>query len=116
MPGHAEHATDGLPRELAPAGVLLLVAEHGSYGYSLLDELHEMGFRHVDSSSVYRMLRAMEEAGVVRSSWEPPESGPARRTYELTPSGEKCLDDWAAALRDSRDLLGRYLKRCDALE
>ena len=39
------------------------------------------------------------------------EPGPAKQTYELTPGGARLLDEWAAALRRSRDRVGTFLER-----
>ena len=40
-----------------------------------------------DTVSVYRALRAMEAEGIVSSTWDVSQRGPARRVYVPTPAG-----------------------------
>jgi DNA-binding PadR family transcriptional regulator len=53
-----------------------------THGYELIEELKPLGFEQnpVDLSTVYRMLRSLEERDLVTSRWDTDtESGPARR-------------------------------------
>jgi DNA-binding PadR family transcriptional regulator len=61
--------------------------------------------------NLYRVLRALEEDGLVTSRWEAGEPGPAKRTYELTAEGKRLLDEWAAALQRSRTRIDLFLDR-----
>ena len=51
--------------------LLLLLHCNEAHGYELLDGLKQFGFEQnpVDSSTVYRMLRGLEERGFVTSRW-----------------------------------------------
>ena len=69
------------------------------------------GEARVDMGNLYRVLRALEEDGLVTSRWESGEPGPAKRTYELTEQGQRLLDEWATALLRSRDRLDTFLER-----
>ena len=92
--------------------LLLLLRERPTHGYELLEALPALtGENRVDMGNLYRVLRALEEDGLVTSRWESGEPGPAKRTYELTPGGARLLDEWAAALRRSRDRVGTFLER-----
>jgi PadR family transcriptional regulator len=92
--------------------VLLLLRERPAHGYELLDELPALtGERRVDMGNLYRVLRALEEDGLVRSEWEADAPGPARRTYELTADGRRLLDEWASALSRSRARIDAFLER-----
>jgi PadR family transcriptional regulator, regulatory protein PadR len=91
---------------------LLLLRERPAHGYELLDALPELtGETRVDMGNLYRVLRALEEDGLVRSEWEAGAPGPARRTYELTAEGHRLLDEWAAALAGSRRRIDAFLDR-----
>ncbi|MFP5299306.1 MAG: helix-turn-helix transcriptional regulator, partial [Actinomycetota bacterium] len=68
-----------------------------------------------DPGGLYRTLRAMEQEGLVRSTWESSDMGPARRTYHLTEDGEDWLHAWAGTLRESARVLSVYLKRYDGI-
>ena len=60
--------------------------------------------------NLYRVLRALEEDGLVTSRWESGEPGPAKRTYELTEEGRRLLDEWAGALRPFAQPHRRFLE------
>ena len=92
--------------------LLLLLSERPAHGYELLDALPALtGEARVDMGNLYRVLRALEEDGLVTSRWEAGEPGPAKRIYELTTTGLRLLDEWAAALRRSRERIDMFLDR-----
>ena len=92
--------------------LLLLLRERATHGYELLEALPALtGEARVDMGNLYRVLRALEEDGLVSSRWEAGEPGPAKRIYELTTAGRRLLDEWAAALRLSRDRIDTFLER-----
>lgn len=101
----------GLPRSYLRPCLLLLLAESGSHGYELLEQVAVLGLEHADPGGLYRALRAMEQEGLVDSRWEHSNSGPARRTYEITDEGLDWLHAWAGSLRHVHRALGRYLAR-----
>lgn len=101
----------GLPRNFMRPCVLLLVTEQPSYGYDLLERLAELGLPGTDPGGLYRLLRSMEREGLVTSSWETSQAGPARRTYEITDEGREWLHAWAGALAENRRIVGDYLAR-----
>ena len=83
-----------LPRFVQP--VILAVLSSGPlHGYLVVQRLAETSlFRKQppDATGVYRMLRNMEQEGVLESDWELENSGPARKRYTLTEKGGHCLD------------------------
>jgi len=101
----------GLPRNYLRPCLLLLLAEGTSHGYELLVQVSAFGMERVDPGGVYRCLRALDEEGLVRSSWEPSSSGPARRTYELTDEGREWLHVVAGAVADVARSLSAYRRR-----
>jgi DNA-binding PadR family transcriptional regulator len=70
----------------------------------------------IDPGFLYRTLRAMEEEGLVRSSWDTSGSGPARRVYTLTDEGRAVLRAWAAHIRRLREKLDQFLSTYKELE
>ena len=92
--------------------LLLMLRERPTHGYELLEALPAVtGEARVDMGNLYRVLRALEEDGLVRSEWQADASGPAKRTYELTIEGRRLLDEWASALRRSRERIDSFLER-----
>jgi DNA-binding PadR family transcriptional regulator len=106
-----------LARLVQPA-IMCALATGSMHGYKIAQKLskHKM-FKDAppDPTGVYRMLRSMEEAGNLKSSWDTHDAGPARRLYQLTPSGKLCLKQWKTTLEiyasSIRDLLNS-LKKC----
>jgi PadR family transcriptional regulator PadR len=94
---------------------MLLLHCTESHGYDLLDGLKPFGFEQnpVDSSTVYRILRDLEESGFVTSHWDTDSAGPARRLYRMTPEGDRFLAWWVADLRETDRVLHYFLDTYD---
>jgi PadR family transcriptional regulator len=99
-------------RFVEPA-LLLLLRERPMHGYELLERVPEVAGvdGQVDVGNLYRILRALEEEGIVRSEWSADLPGPAKRTYELTDEGRDLLDRWAEALEGAHEVIARFLER-----
>jgi PadR family transcriptional regulator PadR len=89
--------------------VMVLLAGGAAHGYAIVGELAGLGITNgsVDVGQVYRVLRDLEAAGLVSSSWTTG-SGPARRDYELTETGYAALDEWAAVMKERTRLVGEF--------
>jgi len=107
-PGGAE---DFRARSLLRPAILLLLKERESHGYELVSRLSELGFDVPDFGGLYRALRAMEDEGLITSSWGTPERGPARRVYSLTSDGDTYLRQSAPGLVHQRRTIGGLLER-----
>lgn len=119
-PGHRhavaeeESSATRIERFVEPC-ILLLLAEQNRHGYSLRDELVQRELiEDVDFGHLYRTLRRMEEAGLVSSEWAEEGPGPLKRVYRITPTGRKLLQAWAASLRQTKQLLDKFLRAYDA--
>jgi PadR family transcriptional regulator len=98
-------------RFVEPA-LLLLLRERPAHGYELLERLPELtGEQPVEMGNLYRLLRSLEQEGLVSSEWDSASPGPARRRYTLAPAGEQLLDQWAEALRRSQQRGAAFLDR-----
>ena len=99
-----------IQRFLEPC-LLLLLHRGKSHGYELAQELAPFGLGQIDPSLVYRMLRDMEGAGLVRSEWDPDVvAGPARRVYHLTSEGDRYLAEWVNDLGETDRFLHHFLE------
>ncbi|MCK4505489.1 MAG: helix-turn-helix transcriptional regulator [Candidatus Aegiribacteria sp.] len=116
MPGRARRgygAQGGCRRRigrfLEPCLLLLLHAGE-SHGYELLENLDRFGFsgNPADSSTIYRILRSLEEREFVTSMWSESDSGPARRVYTLTEEGNLYLDTWVKDLEETDRILHSF--------
>jgi PadR family transcriptional regulator PadR len=92
--------------------ILLLLRERPAHGYDLLERLPELtGEQRVEMGNLYRLLRALEEEGLVASEWDETSPGPAKRGYRITEQGLQLLDQWVEALRRSQQRTARFLER-----
>lgn len=96
--------------------LLVLLLERESHGYELAGRLADLGFEGPAPASLYRMLRGMEQEGLIRATWDmTARRGPARRIYSLTPEGNTYLRGCAPVLITERYALGEMLERYRAL-
>jgi PadR family transcriptional regulator PadR len=77
--------------------LLRLLAERESYGYALVQRVHETGLTEVPDGSVYPALGRLERDGHVQSRLVASREGPARKYYRLSESGRIQLHRRAAA-------------------
>ncbi len=97
-------------RGLVQPRLLLQLARKPAHGYELMEALGEgEDGQAPDPGTLYRTLRALEEDGLVRSTWDTEGAGPARRVYELTDQGVEFLHAWAVSIRGTRAQLDRFL-------
>ncbi len=95
-----------LPRYVYPA-ILAVLAEGPLHGYVVLKRLAASSFFHdqpPDQTGVYRMLKDMEEEGLVSASLEQTR-GPMKKLYALTERGRHCLAQWAQTLAAHQSFL-----------
>ncbi len=105
-----------LPRCYLRAWLLLLVAEEPVHGYELLGQLRKLGLPKPDAGAVYRILRSLDDEGLVQSWWSSPVAGPARRLYRTTAAGRRCLEYLSAGLEQNHCHLSSFLDRHRSLE
>jgi len=99
--------------KLVQPAILVILAEGPLHGYRIAERIAEMsicGGHKPDVSGIYRFLKAMEGRGLVASSWDLSESGPARKSYQITKAGELCLAQWIKTLEDYRQGITELLK------
>lgn len=97
------------PHLLQPT-LLLLLREQPGYGYELMARLKDFGIED-ERTTVYRALRALEEAEAVASYWNTGAAGPARRMYRLSPRGIHMLEETTNMLQDTHVAIERVLCR-----
>ncbi|MGC9334837.1 MAG: helix-turn-helix transcriptional regulator, partial [Anaerolineae bacterium] len=90
---------------------MLLVHCNEAHGYELGEGLNPFGFEQnpVDMSTIYRVLRNLEDRGLVNSRWDTSNAGPARRLYRLTEEGDRYLAWWVEDLRETDRVLHHFL-------
>jgi PadR family transcriptional regulator PadR len=77
--------------------LLRLTAERESYGYELVQRLHNVGLPALNEGTVYPALARLEREGKVATHLVPSRSGPARKYYRPTERGYAALTEGTAA-------------------
>ncbi|MFN2169441.1 MAG: helix-turn-helix transcriptional regulator, partial [Anaerolineae bacterium] len=111
---HDDASPRRIQRFLEPCLLLLLHCTEG-HGYEVIEGLAPFGFDEnpVDLSTVYRLLRDLEDRGLVTSRWDTDSGGPARRLYLITPEGDDYLASWVGDLRETDRVLHFFLETYD---
>lgn len=89
-----------------PTAILACLESEDLHGYAIGQALGDLGFGVPKGGSLYPALARLDEAGFVSTRWLPGPSGPARRTYSLSPAGMRELAAARAALHDAAGALG----------
>jgi poly-beta-hydroxybutyrate-responsive repressor len=114
-----------IPREAVQFGrgaqsfILLILAQGRSYGYHLRQRLEEeFGYERAaaDPGVLYRLLREMEAAHFIESTWDTANTGPARRYYQLTEAGREQLRVSAERLERQAKRIERFFKVYEELK
>jgi DNA-binding PadR family transcriptional regulator len=78
----------------AELAILSLVGERPRHGYEIEQVIEERGMRawtEVGFSSIYYLLKKLEQEGLIEGQLEEAERGPARKVYRPTPAGYAAL-------------------------
>jgi poly-beta-hydroxybutyrate-responsive repressor len=90
--------------------LLLMLRQWSSYGYELMEKMSTFGLVAMNPGTFYRTLRQMEKDGMVSSSWDTSEGGPARRMYSITDAGEAYLNYWAESLNQYQRMMDTFFR------
>jgi PadR family transcriptional regulator, regulatory protein PadR len=93
-----------LDKLIQPA-ILAVLAGGPMHGYGLAERIGAMpsfAGHKPDVSGIYRYLKAMEGKNLVVSAWDTSEAGPAKKTYQITSQGQRCLRRWVRTLAEYR--------------
>ena len=79
--------------------ILALLRETERYGFELVRRLTETDSLVTTEGTLYPLLGRLRREGLVDTTWRESPSGPPRRYYRLTPSGQDALTaftvEWA---------------------
>jgi poly-beta-hydroxybutyrate-responsive repressor len=75
-----------------------------------MEKMTSFGLTAMNPGTFYRTLRQMEKDGMVRSSWDTSEGGPARRIYSITDAGEAYLKFWADSLDQYQKMMDNFFR------
>ena len=88
--------------------ILMMLRQWNSYGYELMEKMATFGLNAMNPGTFYRTLRQMEKDGIIRSSWDTSDTGPARRVYSITDAGEAYLKLWTESLNQYQKMMNTF--------
>jgi PadR family transcriptional regulator PadR len=91
--------------------LLQLLAERESYGYEVVQRLHEAGLADVLEGTVYPALARLEREGRVMARLVASNAGPARKYYRPTDAGYEALASGAGNWSSFVDVVSAVLTR-----
>ncbi len=92
-------------------GCLLAIIEKGeTYGYEMIEKLELYGFTMISEGSIYPVLMRLQKEGLVDSVMKDSPSGPKRKYYTLTHSGQEEYQEFKARWQTMSDSVNRLLK------
>ena len=93
--------------------ILLLLSREDLHGYALIQRLAGsplVDTQKPDPTGVYRILKTMEERGLVTARWDDSLRRLPKRVYALAPAGRECLANWIRTLSDYRNAIDAFLE------
>ncbi len=87
--GFFDNWTTQIRKGLLEFCVLNALAGQRRYGYDIVRRLREVPGLVITEGTIYPILSRLRRDGLVRTTLEESSEGPARKYYELTPTGER---------------------------
>ncbi|GAB76916.1 putative PadR family transcriptional regulator [Austwickia chelonae NBRC 105200] len=78
---------EGWERVFLSYVTLRLLVTYPDDGNAVMTRLRNVGYRDLESSALYPLLKKMEKDGLITYQWGMPDQGPARRIFSLTDRG-----------------------------
>ena len=90
-------------------------ADKPMYGYQIakLIESSAADVYMMKQGALYPVLHSLESTGLLQSEVEPSVTGPPRRYYRITPSGQQALRRWRLIWDQTRTFVDAVLKGGD---
>ena len=111
VPVQAQNVVSQLRRGTLEYCVLALLRNGERYGFELVRELSAVDGLVMSEGTIYPLLTRLRKGRLVTTFWRESESGPPRRYYRLTDTGEATLADFKKEWSRFRDSVDAILER-----
>ena len=91
--------------------LLHVLAERESYGYEVVNRLHEIGLTDIAAGTVYPALSRLERERRLTARLVASNAGPARKYYRPTPAGYQALEAGTRQWTALADVVSQQLSR-----
>jgi PadR family transcriptional regulator PadR len=88
-------------------------AKEPMYGYQIakLIDAQDESVQMMKQGALYPVLRSLENSGLLESYVDPSITGPPRRYYKVTKSGQETLDAWAKIWNQTKAFVDNLLEK-----
>ena len=96
------------------AWIIISLSDRELHGYELISSLTE-AFPGIITPGIggmgrgYRILRELEEEGIIIGRWSMEETGPAKKVYRLTDEGEKLREEIIKHVEGMKNYIDKFL-------
>jgi PadR family transcriptional regulator PadR len=97
-------------KSVLPFAALAVLRGGPKHGYALAVALRDLLGAAAPEGTLYPLLNGFERDGLTQAEWAIQESGPARKTYALTPKGVALFEDAVRSWTAFGDSLGRLVE------
>ena len=109
-PGGARYPLTQLRRGVLEFCVLALLSGDEVYGFDLVRRLSDIDGLVTSEGTIYPLLSRLRRDGWVSTTWRESESGPPRRYYSITKSGQHALTGFSTEWQRFRDSVDTLLQ------
>lgn len=102
-----------LLKGVLPMLILAELAKAPTYGYDLVQRLQGQGLEDITQGTVYPLLTRLEREGLLTFELVPSRSGPARKNYAISPTGEQELHAIHSAWQALNTVVNRIMETDD---
>lgn len=105
--------------KLIQPAVLVVLSEGPSYGLEILNKIQERSITAggaPDAAGFYRMLKKMEESGLMTAEWVfNGDSNKPRKMLTITEDGIRCISNWRESLVEYRESIDHIINAIDKI-
>lgn len=83
-----------LLRGILEGCILSIISEKETYGYEILSELENTGFKNLGEGTLYPLLTRLDNKKLIKCRKAKSPFGPIRKYFSITEEGEKKLEEF----------------------
>lgn len=87
-------STRQLLKGVLEGAILGIISQGETYGYEIVEALHESGFEDVVEGTIYPILIRLEKRGALSAVYRKSDIGPRRKYLSITEEGKKELEEF----------------------
>ncbi|MBQ4283598.1 MAG: PadR family transcriptional regulator [Lachnospira sp.] len=91
--------------------VLGIISQGETYGYEIISELEQYGFRDIGEGTLYPILTRLDKNGYIRCRKDKSPLGPIRKYYSITNEGMNRLMEFSSDYRKMKQCTDMILEK-----